>query len=212
MKKMVLSIPIFIIIIAMLLCATPLFYSSALSFDLTIGKAYVITSRCDIYESADFASEKLEISLKHGEQVEIQNFEGDFAHISYNDDTEGYVYKFYLSQNESQDVYPITNAKLRRDTKIYDLNLQESGFVAKKNSRIYIYGGFDNKKEYTAVQVVLEDGKLFNGYIKTEDINPDGVSGLLIAGITIIVASVTIILSLIFIKKKKGQTKKVKNS
>ena len=111
--------------------------------------------------------------------------------------------------NTSQYIYPVTNATIRNDTKIYDLQLSDSELpLAKKNTRVYLYNGFDDKKEYTSVQIVLESGELYNGFIKTADIKPDGVSGLLIAGISIIAASVTVILSLVFIKKKKKSKKK----
>lgn len=57
-----------------------------------------------------------------------------------------------------------------------------------------------------AVQIVLEDGSLYNGYMLKADIEPDGISATLIVGITIIVAVATIILSLLFIKKKKKKS------
>ena len=94
--------------------------------------------------------------------------------------------------------------------------MKDTGLIAKKDTRIFIYSGFNEKKQYTPVQLVLEDGSLYNGYIKTADIKPDGISSLLIIGISIIAAAVTIILSLVFIqkknKKKKGLFRKKKNS
>ena len=46
------------------------------------------------------------------------------------------------------------------------------------------------------MQVVLEDGSLYNGYMLTKEVSPDGISGLLVAGISIIIALVTIVLSI----------------
>ena len=64
----------------------------------------------------------------------------------------------------------------------------------------------DSEEDFVAVQIVLEDGSLYNGYMLKADIEPDGISATLIVGITIIVAVATIILSLLFIKKKKKKS------
>ncbi len=209
-------------LILLTLCITllPLFsgnlFCSASDYPLEEGcYTTVISSKCDLYLEPSFISPKITveeniISVKHNQQVKVISVEGDFALIKFQKQ-EGYVYKYYLkpTQNTSQYIYPVTNATIRNDTKIYDLQLSDSELpLAKKNTRVYLYNGFDDKKEYTSVQIVLESGELYNGFIKTADIKPDGVSGLLIAGISIIAASVTVILSLVFIKKKKKSKKK----
>lgn len=180
------------------------------------GQAKVIVSRTYLYTADNFSSEKVSyedgentilVTLKHGDTLTIESFSGDFAYVNTTDEKSGYIYKYYISDNTSQEVYPVFNASIRKDTKIYDIEQNETEFTAKKGSRVYIYQGFNDKKEYTAVQIVLDDQTLYNGYILTSDIKPDGVSGLLIVAITIIVAAVTIILSLLFIKKKKKSKK-----
>ncbi len=191
-------------------------FSYADNYQLQLGLATVISSKCDIYTDSSFSSEKIMIddkivTLSHDESVEILSFSGDFAEIE-NKNVRGYVYKYYLTQNSSQEIYPVFNGKLRRDSVIYDIELKKTDFQAKKNDKVYIYEGFNNKKEYTAVQIVLEDGTLYNGYIKTEDIKPNGISKLLITGISIIIASVTIVLSLIFIRKSKKVKSKNKHN
>ena len=103
-----------------------------------------------------------------------------------------------------------------RYTKSGIINGKQAAFkkaiiTLKEGERLFLYDGYDDKREYTPVQVVLEDGSLYNGLILTSNIKPDGISSLLIVGITIIAASVTIILSLIFIKKSKDKKKKQKN-
>lgn len=175
--------------------------------------ATVIASRCNLYKNADFSSEKILITieedapveyyLKHNDVVDVLEFENDFALVSTTDQVEGWVYKYYLTQNSSQTVYPVFNATIRNDSIIYDMDLNESGFEVKKNQRVYVYKSFSEKENYTAVQVVLEDQSLYNGYILTKNVNPDGISGLLISAISIIIAGVTIVLSIVFIKKKK---------
>ncbi len=182
--------------------------------EIADNKATIIASKCYLYFEQDF-SKVIEINdekvfLKHGDIVTIINMEegNDFALIeSEKFDYEGniYIYKYYLSQNTPQEVYPVFNGKLRRNAMLYDIELKEK-FILKKNTRVFIYDGF-NKSEYTAVQVQLQDKSLYIGYVKTENIKPDGINGILIAGISIIAAAVTIILSLVFIKKKNKQTK-----
>lgn len=193
------------------------FSHSGFSQAITEGsQAKVIVSKCNLYTEANFTSEKVTyiegentilVVLNHGDNVTIKSLNGDFAYITTEDEKEGYIYKYYITDNNSQAVYPVFNASIRKDTKIYDIDKNATEYTAKKDTRVYLYKGFNDKEKYTAVQIVLEDESLYNGYIKTEDIKPDGVSGLLVAAITIIIAGVTIVLSLVFIKKKKKKKK-----
>lgn len=175
-------------------------------------KATVIVSKCYLYTSDNFSSDRVSyqeeentilVTLNHGDEVEVISFSGDFVLAKTSDQKEGYIYKYYLTDNTSQAVYPVFNASIRKNTVIYDIDKNATEYIAKKDSRIYIYEGFNDKEKYTAVQVVLEDKSLYNGYILTEDIKPDGVSGLLIVAISIILAGVLIIVSLLYIKKKR---------
>lgn len=205
MKKI---FPLFLILI----CLISLFSfnsNSNLSYALENGKyGTIIASRCTVYSQADFNSDKILINneeifyLKHGEEVDILEVNSDFAKIS-KDNIEGYVYKYYITQNSSQIVYPVFNGSIRKDTIVYDMDFKESGYTLNKGDRVFAYKSYNDKEEYAAVQVILEDGNLYNGYIHTKDLDPDGFSGLLITAISIIVAAVTIILAIVFIKKKK---------
>ena len=195
-----------------LFCPCPTF-----SHALTQGEAAkVIVSNCYLYTEADFSSNRVSyfdgennvfVMLKHGDQVNVKEISGDFVLVDNQEGKEGYVYKYYLSNNTSQSVYPVFNATVRKNTTIYDLEKSPTEFTAKKGARAYIYQGFNDKEKYTAVQIVLEDESLYNGYILTSDIAPDGVNGLLIVAISIIIAAVTIVLSLVFIKKKGKKQK-----
>ena len=179
-------------------------------------KAKIIVSKCYLYTSDNFMSERVSyddgentilVVLDHGDEVEIVNFSADFALVKTQNQTEGYVYKYYITTNTSQSVYPVFNASIRKNTIIYDIEKNPTEYIIKKDSRVYIYEGFDDKEKYTAVQVVLEDESLYNGYVLTANIKPDGVSGLLIAAISIILAAVMIIVSLLYIKKKRKKNK-----
>lgn len=180
------------------------------------GWAKVVVSRCYLYTSDNFSSEKVSyqeendtilVVLSYGDSVSINNFSGDFAFVTTQSEKQGYIYKYYITDNTSQNVYPVFNASIRRETPIYDIDKNQTEWTAKKGARVFIYEGFNDKNQWTAVQIVLEDESLYNGYVKTEDIKPDGVSGLLIVAISIIIAAVTIIMSLLYIKKKKKKKK-----
>ena len=170
----------------------------------------VISSYCYIYSSPSFLeSEKITIEnepylLYHNDKVEYLEEKNNFYKVKICDkDITGYVYKYYLTSNTSQSLYPVFNASIRKDTLIYDIDKNPTDYIATKGQGVYLYNGFDDKNEFTAVQIVLENGDIYNGYIKSQDISPNGVSNLLIVGISIIAACVTIILTIVFLKKKK---------
>ena len=174
----------------------------------------VIASYCYLYCEPSFESE----IVLEGDQpymavlgdtlTIVSDNDSDFALVSVPDtDISGYIYKYYITANSSQIVYPVFNGKTRRESVLYDLDKKPTEYTLRSGQEVYIYSGFDDDKVYTAVQVVLENGLLYNGYIKTSDLAPDGISPLLIAGIAIIVAGVTVILSLVLIKKTKKQKK-----
>lgn len=205
--------PLFIAILTLVSIFSLGLTNESLSFALESGQsAKVIASRCAVYTSADFLSDKITVTaeeeektyyLYHDDIVEVLSLENDFALIKSEQDIEGYVYKYYLTQNTPQVVYPVFNGTIRKDTQIFDLDLASSGYTAKKGQRVFIYKAFDTKEDYTSVQVVLDDGSLYNGYVLKKDVNPDGISSLLIVGISVIASAVTIILSIVFIKKRK---------
>ena len=169
---------------------------------------YQVVLDCYVFEEPSFESENVmfeseEVMLSHGQEVLVIQEGERFSFVHVQDEIYGYVYNFYLSPIGGQEVYPTFNGFVRTDGAIiYDLNYLESGYVASAGQQIFLYEGY-NSSEFTAVQIVLEDGSLYNGYMLTADIEPQGISSSLIVGITIIVAIVTIILSLLFIKKKK---------
>lgn len=177
----------------------------------------IIASCCYLYSQPSFESEKIyddngqAVVLNLGDKIEIiQDDGGDFV-LAKEAEHEGYIYRYYISATGEQLVYPSFNGTLRKESVLFDNNLVQTAITLKEGERLFLYDGYDDKREYTPVQVVLEDGSLYNGLILTSNIKPDGISSLLIIGITIIAASVTIILSLIFIKKSKDKKKKQKN-
>lgn len=176
--------------------------------------AQIVVSACHLFTTPSFESAKVldlsneEIILKQNDSVLVLEESGDFALVQIDNTIRGYVYKYYLSYGENIDVYPTFNATIRHDgTQVYNLDYSQSNIVLDSGTRVFIYGGYDDKNEYTAIQFVDGNGTLIHGFVQTSNINPDGVSSLLIVGISIIVACVTIILSIIFIKKSRSNKK-----
>lgn len=176
--------------------------------------AQIVVSACYLFTAPSFESEKVldlsneKIILKQNDSVLVLEESGDFALVQIDNTIRGYVYKYYLSYGENIDVYPTFNATIRHDaTRVFNLDYSQSNIVLDSGTRVFIYGGYDDKNEYTAIQFVDGNGTLIHGFVQTSNINPDGVSSLLIVGISIIVACVTIILSIIFIKKSRSNKK-----
>lgn len=179
-------------------------------------EAKIIASSCYLYSESSFSSECVTyqdqpVILKNGDMVEIVADEGQFVKVKIASKVvEGYVYRYYISATNAQDVYPTFNATLRTNSNLYSFDLEQVLTSLEEGTRLFLYDGYDDKQEFIPVTVVLEDGTLANGLVATSDIKPDGISSLLIVGITIIAACVTVLLSLIFIKKYKNN-KKTKN-
>ena len=176
--------------------------------------AKIIVNACYLFTAPSFESEKVvdenneNVILNQNDIVIVLEEKGDFYHVKIDNSLSGYVYKYYLSFGENIDVYPTFNATIRyNETQVFNLDYSQSNIVLDSGTRVFIYGGYDDKNEYTQVQFVDENGELFHGYVRTSNITPDGVSSLLIIGISIIVACVTIILSIIFIKKSRSNKK-----
>lgn len=174
-------------------------------------QAEILFNACYLYTAPSFESEKVvdenneNVILNQNDTVIVLEEKGDFYHVKIDNSLSGYVYKYYLSFGENIDVYPTFNATIRyNETQVFNLDYSQSNITLSSGTRVFIYGGYDDRNEYTQIQFVDENGNLFHGYVQTSNINPDGVSSLLIVGISIIVACVTIILSIIFIKKSKA--------
>lgn len=181
-------------------------------------EVFVTASTCYLYTAPSFESEIVldneeKVTLIHGDKLIVISQSDEFIEVklSKNEQISGYVYEYYVTDNISQKVYPVFNCSVRNDnTIIYDFEKEPTTYTASSGQRVYIYNGFDDQKGFTSVQVVLPDGSLYNGYIKSDDLKPDGINRLVIVGLPIIAACVTIILSIIFLKKKKTDKKKEK--
>lgn len=188
----------------------------ALSVFAPNSSGVILASKCPLLSAPDFSSaivqyQEEDYYLTLNQEIEVLETYGDFVKVKTQEDLQGYVYKYYITQNTSLDTYPVFNCQVRANTLIYDLNKQPTTYVATKNSRVFIFNGFDKiEGGYTQVQVVLENGDIYSGLIKSSDLKPDGINRSAIIAIPIILAGVTVILSIVFIEKKKRKKKKSK--
>lgn len=177
-------------------------------------EAVVLASKCPLYSTANFSSaivkyDENDYYLTQNQKVEVISTDGDFVFVKTEEEVEGYVYKYYLTQNKSQEVYPVFNCSVRANALIYTLDKSPTTYVAKESSRVFIFNGFDKVEGgFTEVQVVLEDGSLYSGLIKSSDLKPDGVNRNAIIALPIILAGITVILSIVLIGRKKKKPKK----
>lgn len=174
--------------------------------------AIVLASRCPLYSAPNFTSaivqyEDADFYLSRNDQVEIIQTEGEFVLVKANETTQGYIYKYYLTQNSSQITYPVFNATMRENSPIYDLE-KTSVDIAEKGKRVFIFNGFDNVDGgFTEIQIVLENGELYSGLVKSSSLKPDGINRNAIIAIPIILAGITVVLSIVFLGRKKKKKK-----
>lgn len=178
----------------------------------TTPQVTVVSNTCYVYEDASFDSPIYDgdekVTFTHGEKLDVLSDEnGDFIKIKFSigEQTQsGYVYRYYVTYSTlSQEQYPVFNAKVIHDEAIiYKSDKTPSGHTAKAGQGIYLYKGYSSG-EWNAVEIVLEDGSLYYGYMKTADISTNGISAGLITGIMLIATCLTIIFLLVFMKKKK---------
>lgn len=179
---------------------------------------YMVTAnKASVFASADLTSEKL-FTLNHKDeiQIELENGvpktygEGGFVfyHIE-NSDKAGYILSELVVQKRDFLVtIPNFNAKTNGRASIYfleDGKYVESEITLPKHQRIFLYEGFNRKKEYNAVAFVYENEVLY-GYLKVGTIDPDGVNPVIITVACFAIAAIGIILALVFIKKRKTKT------
>ncbi len=193
-------------------------------------ETYVVTANSAVvFSRSDFASEKI-ATLKHKKELfvltnsgtPVTEFWGNFKFFKIslldneieNDNFDfGYVFADLLTKKQDEIVaIPNFNAKTNKECHVF---FQENGtFVESKTlllrgQGIFLYEGFDAKKDFNAISYVF-DGKVLYGFLKTEDINPNGINPVLITCIILIVAVLSIIFTWLFMKTKHVHLKKQK--
>lgn len=121
----------------------------------------------------------------------------------------GYIsYEIASIYTPPQDVILVYNGKILKETEVFEVtndNIIE-GVILKPGDQIYLYEGFDSKKEFTNIKFKYED-KVYVGRIPTTNLSPNGLNKAVIIALGMIVAFVGIVLILLGFKKKKWHTK-----
>lgn len=174
-----------------------------------------------LFESASLTSTKI-TQLSHKDEILVEMEGESVAEYSSN----GFV--FYKATFQSQEGFvlsdlvvpaqklissiPNFNAKTNKDSVVYlqnDNSFEESSISLAKNTEIFLYEGFDDKTDYTAIAFIYENQVRY-GYLQSDDINPDGINPFIITAIIVIVALVGVIFALVFMRRKKVDLKKKK--
>lgn len=178
----------------------------------------VVANSATLFESADFSSEKIAtLSLK--DEVEIEMLENTpvehlcdgfvFYSAKFEDKT-GYILSDMVApKNECITTIPNFNAKTNASCTVYfknDVDFVESDIILEKHQQIFLYEGFDDDTEWTAISF-LKDNSVVYGYLKTENVAPNGINPIFIVCISVILAAVGIVFAWVFIKNKKVKLK-----
>ncbi len=189
-----------------------------------------VANFCYLYQAPSFTAEKVKdenkspIIVKHKDILVLNYLENNLIEEN---DSQGktfysvksvnsqavenaYIFSDFVTLKQEQiDVYPAFNASTNSDTYLYLANgeeILETETLIKKNSRIYLYEGYNSSLEFNKVAVRV-DNSLEYGYIKTEAISPDGINPAIIYAITIALACIGIITALLFMKKSHKKLK-----
>lgn len=189
-----------------------------------------IANYCYIYSSPSFTSEKVvdensdPIIVRHKDILILEEGENGlntyedsegqlfYAVLSVNNTTitQGYIFSDFVTENISNiETYPTFNATLKNDVYLYEATGEEitpTETLLVKGSRVYLYEGYNSSLPYTRVAVKVENS-LEYGYIKTEEISPDGINPAIIYAITIALACIGIIMAFLFMKNKNKKKK-----
>ena len=182
-----------------------------------------------VFAGADFSSEKI-ATLKHKDEVfvltdtgapvtefwkEFKFFKIDLKENGIESAHEfGYVLAELLTEKQEEIVaIPNFNAKTNKECHVFSQEnnkFVESETTLARGQEIFLYEGFNAKKDFTAVCYVIE-GKVLFGFLKTDDISPNGINPVLITCIILIVAVLSIIFAWLFMKGKHVRLKKKKH-
>lgn len=181
-----------------------------------------------VFAAPDFSSEKI-ATLKHKDEIVVladggapvtEDWNGfQFLKISLQENAIewaqefGYVFADLVTAKKDEIVaIPNFNAKTNKECQVFS---EENGAFSPtsdtlaRGQAIFLYEGFNAKKDFNAIAYVL-DGKVLYGFLKTDDISPNGINPVIITCIILIVAVLSIIFAWLFMKNKHVSLKKKK--
>ena len=209
---------IFLCFVLLLLCITSVCLPQTSFADGETSKTFVVAANeAVVFENPSLSSNRI-TTLNHKDEIEIE-LDGQsakeervdgfvFYHVT-TSGKEGYVISdLVVPKTKFLVTIPQFNAKTNGKAKVYFFengSYVPSDITLPKHQRIFLYQGFSSKKNFNAVAFVYENEVIY-GYLKKDDIDPDGVNPLIITVACFAIAAIGIILAFVFMKKKKKKT------
>lgn len=165
------------------------------------------TSYTFLYKDSSFNTH-YDFKIMSNEILACQGYTDNYYEVVYNyneTDFHGYIKAEFASiYTPFQEVTLVYNGKIINRTNVFKLNSLESldDIVLDINHEIFLYEGFDSKKDYTNIKFSY-NGQVYVGRILTKDLSPYGINKALIISLSVISALVGAILILLGINKKK---------
>ncbi len=219
MKKL---LAIFLFMFAVLSVVMPISSTYALSDQ----QYCVVANRAVLYELPSFASEKLatiplnaKVEIMFDGSTEKTYTDGDFTFykvLQYNNGEsllDGYVLAdLVVKQKHTIETIPNFNAKTNTACSVYFANgetfEEHAEITLPKKHKLFLYEGFDKKKDFIAVCFVYENDVIY-GFLPKQCISPNGVNPIIITCITLVIALLGIIFAWLFMKNKKAKKSKI---
>lgn len=213
MKKILLLLSMFISF-----CFVPNFITLA----ETPLQVRVIYSYINVYSTNDISSSQTIASFNYDHVFNVvsqstgsDGFEYYLVELeNVQDYTEGYVFKSQVldASITSPQKQLDANASIASACDTYLLsgsNYIKSSTTLPAGTQIKILSGYNTNNEYTQIQYANENNKIITAYIKTSAIHVGGVSSTLIGAVIIIITTVSLVLIIFGIGKKKKIKKKI---
>ncbi len=209
---------IFLCFVLLLLCIAPVCLPQTGFAESEPSNVYIVAANEAVVFATPSLSSNRITTLKHKDEIEIEfdgqsakEYTGDgfaFFHVT-TAEKEGYVISdLVVPETKFLVTIPQFNAKTNGKAKVYFFengSYVPSDITLPKHQRIFLYQGFNSKKNFNAVAFVY-DNEVVYGYLKKDDIDPDGVNPLIITVACFAIAAIGIILAFVFMKKKKKKT------
>lgn len=199
---------------SLLLCLVPNF---TITYADTL-QVRVIYSTINVYSVDDINSSQKISTLKYNDVVTvIQSSTGTDGYEYYlvqlenvPNYTQGYVFKSQvLDANLTSPTKKLdSNAEVSTECEVYTLdgkNYVKTTDKLASGTKIKILSGYNANNEYTQIQYADQNGQIVTAYIKTSAIAVSGISNTLIGAVIIIVTTVSLVLIIFGIGKKKGK-------
>ena len=178
-------------------------------------KIIINTSYSYLYKDSSF-SEHYDFKIPANKILICLNESEDYYEVNYEFNEENYQgfipAEFASPYSSSQEIILTYNGRIIRECEVFDIITDEKieNISLKPGHKIYLYEGFDAKKEYTNIKFRYEDTVIV-GKVLTTNLSPNGINKGVIIGISMIIAIVGVILILLGITKTKKWHKRLKS-